>query len=249
MAIFTRMKDLFSDQSDRYAQYRPQYPQALADWLAEHSHAQTAWDCGAGNGQFTRLLAKVIPHIEATDISGNQLQHAYPDSRIRYTVQPAEETTFADQSFDLITVAQAVHWFQFERFYAEVTRVAKPGAIVALIGYGEHRIHPEADAIVRELHREVLGSYWDAERAYVDAAYQTVPFPFQEIETPLFKMVMRWTPEELFGYIGTWSALKKFVKVNGYNPLNERKPALLACLASVNEVEFPLFMRVGRVIK
>lgn len=221
------MKDNFSTQSAQYAQFRPTYPPELFAYLATLVPTYThAWDCGTGNGQVAVVLAKTFDRVYATDISQAQLDNATRQANITYSVQAAENTDFSDNIFDLITVAQAIHWFDFELFYAEVNRVAKPGAILAVIGYGLFSITEAIDEIVNEFYRNKIGHYWDPERRYIDEHYQPIPFPFNEIKTPYFSNAYAWSFEHLVGYLKTWSAVKHFEKANGHNPVDSLIPNL-----------------------
>lgn len=245
------MKDNFSTQSSAYARFRPGYPEQLVRFLFQHCrHFDQAWDCGTGNGQIALQLAERFEHIEASDISENQLKNALPHPRVRYTLQAAEEPLFGDQQFDLIVVGQAAHWFAFDRFYAQARRVGKPGALLALVGYNLLKVDEgPIDELIRYLYTDVLGAYWDVERRHVDAAYTSLPFPFDEIPFPEMSMTYTWTREHLIGYLGTWSALQHFQKQQGYSPLDE---AFLLKLEAAwpdgvsQNVQFPIFARVGR---
>ena len=214
------MKDNFSTQSDQYAKYRPTYPPELFAYINELIPVkQTAWDCGTGNGQMAFELAKTFQFVFATDISAAQIQNAAQAPNIAYSVQPAESNNLASEMFDLITVAQAIHWFQFESFYAEVKRTAKQGALLCVLGYGKLKIDPKVDELIEHFYEHIIGPYWDPERRYIDEAYATIPFPFTEIKTPSFVNNLTWTFEQLMGYLNTWSAVKHFISQNGYNPV------------------------------
>lgn len=246
------MKDNFSTVSDKYAMYRPDYPQTVFDFLYPLlKEKQNAWDCGTGNGQLARELAKDFAHVEGTDISQAQLDHAFQEENIRYTVQAAESTSFADNSFDLITVAQAIHWFDFDKFYAEVKRVAKPNAILAVIGYELTSITPEIDKIIRDFYTGIIDPYWDAERKYIQDKYQTIPFPFRELETPEINNIKLWRLDNLIGYLNTWSAVKHYITANGHNPVDDLVSNLTNAwgTAEVRRVNFPILFRVGRINK
>ena len=161
----------------------------------------------------------------------------------------AEATNFADNTFDLITVAQAIHWFDFEEFYIEVKRVAKPQAIIAVIGYGLIKTFDEADAIIADFYFNTLGTFWDAERKYIDENYLTIPFPFQEIETPQFSNELHWNFEHLIGYLGTWSAVKHYIKAKGENPINLIEEKLQKCWGNETRgVRFDILLRAGKLI-
>ncbi|HMI78613.1 MAG TPA: class I SAM-dependent methyltransferase, partial [Ferruginibacter sp.] len=145
------MKDNFSQQASGYAQYRPQYPEELFAYILRFvKEKKLAWDCGTGNGQSAKALSNYFEKVIATDISQKQIDNAYKASNIFYAVEPAEQTTLADKSVDLITVAQAMHWFNFEKFYAEVNRVAKPGAVIAVWTYNLLKISKEIDDLINE---------------------------------------------------------------------------------------------------
>jgi len=245
------MKDNFSRQADSYAKYRPQYPQQLFDFILKHVTAkQNAWDCATGNGQSAKVLAKHFENVMATDISQKQLDKAEYANNIQYTLQPAEQTNFADNSFDLVVVSQALHWFATEDFYKEVRRVAKPSSVFAAWSYSLLFISPEIDKLVRSYYIDIIGPYWDAERKYVDEEYTTILFPFDEIAAPKFDMRYYWNIEELEGYFNTWSALQKFITANDYNPV----PGIIGRIKphwtnEKMEIRFPLHLRIGKVEK
>jgi ubiquinone/menaquinone biosynthesis C-methylase UbiE len=186
------MKDRFSEVAKQYAQYRPQYPAALFDFLLQHvNKKQLAWDVATGNGQVAATLADSFKMVYATDISAQQLQYAIAKSNIQYTEQPAEKTIFANQSFDLITVAQAIHWFRFNDFYKEVKRTLKPGGIIAVWGYGLIETSGFLNEFLKHFYASMKG-YWDAERKHIDDHYANIPFPFKEIKTPSFAIEVNW---------------------------------------------------------
>ncbi|HVU55755.1 MAG TPA: class I SAM-dependent methyltransferase [Puia sp.] len=246
------MKDNFSSQSDKYARFRPTYPDALYHYLLSIVPARdNAWDCGTGNGQVAQVLAASFKKVFATDISRQQIENAFRHERIGYSVQPAENTSFPDDSFDLITVAQAIHWFDFDAFYREVIRTIRNKGVLAVIGYGLFRLSPALDTIIAAFYRDVVGPYWDKERKYIDDNYRTIPFPFDEIETPVFENVFEWTFEHLIGYLGTWSAVKHYKKATSKDPVDlihdELKKAWgerETCTGS-----FPILLRVARIEK
>jgi ubiquinone/menaquinone biosynthesis C-methylase UbiE len=243
------MKDNFSHQSDKYLLYRPSYPAELFSFLISQLHNRnTAWDCGTGNGQIAAELVKYFDKVYATDISAQQIENAALQQNVIYSMQPAEATNFAASAFDLITVAQAIHWFDFEKFYTEVKRVAKPQAIIAVIGYGLIKTFDEADAVIEHFYFNTLGSFWDAERKYIDENYLTIPFPFQEVKTPQFSNELNWNFEHMIGYLGTWSAVKHYTKAKGENPINLIEQKLKQCWGSeTRKVKFDILLRIGKV--
>jgi ubiquinone/menaquinone biosynthesis C-methylase UbiE len=245
------MKDNFSTASDQYAQYRPTYPNAFFSYLSTLiPHPKTAWDCGTGNGQVAVTLASIFETVCATDISASQIDHAPKLPNIHYAVQAAEQTNFPENHFDLIIVAQAIHWFDFERFYTEVNRTAKQEALLVVMGYGLLKIAPEIDVLIASFYKEVIGPYWDAERRYIDEMYQTIPFPFEEITTPNFSNTCEWTCEHLLGYLSTWSAVKHYTRMHGFNPVDALAVDLKKAFGNqVRQVDFPLLLRIGKVVK
>jgi ubiquinone/menaquinone biosynthesis C-methylase UbiE len=246
------MKDNFSIHSDQYAKYRPVYPQKLYEFLLKLvPDNKLAWDCATGNGQIANELTKYFDAVYATDISSKQLENAPVNSKITYSVSPAEQTSFTENSFDLITVGQAIHWFNFELFYKEAVRTIKNKGILAVVGYGLNSSYPEADAIISHFYHHIIGSFWDNERRYIDENYQTIPFPFTEIEPIYVENKMEWTFEQMMGYLGTWSAVQHYIKQRGENPLDliyeklkntwEKKPT--------RTIRFPILLRVARIKK
>ena len=243
------MKDLFSSASDRYAKYRPTYPHALYAFIrSQLTHHDRAWDCATGNGQVARQLADDFDDIQATDISAAQIAEAYQHPHIHYSLQPAEHTTFPYQHFDLITVGQAIHWFHFDRFYAEVNRTLKVNGLLAVIGYGLHSVSSRIDPIIHHFYHEVIGPYWDPERKYLDEKYESIPFPFKEVSTPYFECSFTWTLARFLGYIRTWSAVKKFIDQNGHDPVGNLNKALEGLWGTEQKITFPIFLRLGRKI-
>ena len=243
------MKDNFSMQSAQYALYRPNYPTALYDYLFDLVPSKDcAWDCATGNGQVARVLAQKFKMVQATDISENQLKNALELPNVIYRIAAAEEPIFTDQEFDLITIGQAVHWFNFDSFYAQVKRTLKPNGIVAIFGYGLMTIDKELDAVVWKLYEQILGKYWDVERRYIEENYISIPFPFTEIESPKFQISASWTFDELIGYLNTWSALQHYKKANERNPIEFVLTELKEAWGdnAKKEMVFPVLLRVGR---
>jgi SAM-dependent methyltransferase len=243
-------KDLFSKQSGEYSKYRPVYPNELYEFIFSHVRDRyTAWDCGTGNGQAARELAKVFQKVYATDISQKQLDAAVKHPNIEYIKAAAENSGLPESSCDLITVAQAYHWFDFKKFAAEANRVAKPNAIVAVWGYGLMTTdNIEIDRLIRFLYSDVLGSYWDKERSWPDQHYRGIPFYFDDVQDKQFEIKVNWTMSDLLGYLSTWSSLQKYLDANDDNPLKSAEPEFLKAWKGNDEVEFrfPVFLKIGR---
>ena len=224
-------KDNFSIQSKEYSFSRPSYPNKLFRFLykitADH---QLAWDCATGNGQAAIKLCTYFDKVIASDASEKQIQNKFERKNILYSVFPAEKADIPNNSVDLITIAQGLHWFDFERFYSEVKRVAKNKAIIAAWSYTMHKITPEIDKISDRLNfgGNILGDYWAKEIRYVKEDYRTIPFPFEEIPTPKFTISTKWNMSQLLNYLNTWSAVQKYRLENKIDPMklikNELKP-------------------------
>jgi len=244
-------KDHFSASARGYARFRPEYPDSLFRWLAEISPSRDrAWDAATGTGQAALGLAPYFLEVIATDASLEQIRHARAHSVVRYEVAPSEYVPIENATVDLVTVAQAVHWFDFDAFYSEVRRVARPGAVLAAASYGLARIEPGIDGVIDELYRGPLDQFWPPERVYVDEGYRTIPFPFDEIEAPDFVMTARWTLDHLLGYLGTWSAVSRAREQTGVDLLSAIKPELARLWEEPLEfrhVSWPLSLRVGRI--
>ena len=244
------MKDYFSTQSDKYAKFRPTYPTDFFNYLNSIiPKKDNAWDCGTGSGQIAFELAKTFGNINATDISQSQIDNAQKSDKIKYSVQPAEKTNFDNDTFDLIIVAQAIHWFDFRKFYTEVKRTGKDNAKLCVVGYGLIQITSQIDYIIKEFYVNVIGKYWDKERKYIDENYGTIPFPFDEIKTPKFENKHQWNLEHLIGYLNTWSAVRHFIKENGKNPINKLETQLKQYWkkGEIKEVKFPILLRIGKI--
>jgi len=243
-------KDHFSQQAPDYARYRPNYPAALFDWLAQIAPARaTAWDCGTGSGQAAVGLAAHFGRVIATDPSEKQLAHAEPHPRVDYRLASAEASPLDAASVDLIAVAQAIHWFDLDKFYAEARRVLKPGGVIAAWTYTLLDVEAGIDALLTDLYRNVVGPYWPPERRMVDDRYRSLPFPFEAIAAPAFEIRTAWSRDDLLGYLGTWSATQAYLKAKGVDPLTEfarRLAALWPDPATVKTLRWPLHLRVGR---
>lgn len=243
--------DHFSAQASQYAAYRPSYPDELADFLAGASpRLRLAWDAGAGSGQLSTLLAGRFERVVATDASPEQLAHAARRVNVEYRHARAEESGIESGSVDLAVSAQAAHWFDLDRYYAEVRRVAADDALVALVTYGIGDVDGAPGEVFSRFHSVVLASHWPPERRHVEAGYRTLPFPFDEIAPPSLLLRDEWTLEQLQGYVETWSAVRSLVREQGDAPLSGLRSELARAWgdpARRREIRWPLSVRVGRV--
>ena len=246
-------KDLFSKQSDLYAKYRPAYPKELFEYIVSFVNTRdVAWDCATGNGQAASVLSDYFTKVIGTDISPAQIEKAVKRDNIEYLVCPAETTSFAADTFDLVTVAQAYHWIKWDQFREEVIRVCKPGAVIAAWMYYNHNTGDErVGAVVRSFYENVTKPYWDYERKYVEEKYETVEFDYELLPAKKFESILHWQREDLLGYVGSWSAIQKFIKTNGYSPVPQLEEELKKIWPDdeIKKVSFPVYLKLGRVLK
>jgi SAM-dependent methyltransferase len=243
-------KDHFSKQARDYARFRPDYPPALADWLAAQAPRRAlALDLATGNGQAAVDLARHFDVVLASDAAASQLAHARVHPRVRYLRHGAERLPYRNGCADLVAVAQAAHWFEFDRFYPEVRRVLRPGGLCALWTYEKFRVDPAVDALVDAFYVDVVGPYWPPERRHVEQGYRTLPFPLQERAAPAFELENDWTPDVVLAYLGTWSAVQRFRDARGSDPL----PAFAEELRRAwpdgepRRLRWPIHLRIGGV--
>jgi SAM-dependent methyltransferase len=245
--------DHFSGVASAYAEYRPLYPDSLFDWLAGLSaRHELAWDCATGSGQAAVALALRFERVIATDASAGQIAAATRHPRVEYRVAPAEASGLDSASVDLVTVAQALHWFDLPAFYAEARRVLRRDGVLAGWTYGHPTIdEPRADAALKHFYSEVVGPYWPKERALVDARYRTIDFPFPEVAAPSFEMETRWTLALLLGYVATWSAVTRFRAARGEDPVGKLGEALELSWGDPEKrrrIVWPLALRVSQQV-
>lgn len=253
MSIITSaMKDNFSRQSDHYRAFRPTYPVELYAFLLDHVQGRTlAWDVGTGNGQVAAAIAPFFQRILATDISENQLSHAQQAPNIAYEKRPAHDSGLPDGSVDLITVGQALHWFDLQRFYDEARRVLHPyDGLLAVWGYQLVQTGmPELDRLILHFYNDIVGPYWDPERKHVDNAYANLPLPFSPIDCPPFAIRLHWSAEQLTGFLHSWSGVQHYIAAEGHDPLERIQSDMNRLLPEGKclDVRFPIFMKAGKV--
>jgi len=244
-------KDHFSGHAADYASFRPDYPPALFAWLATLTPGhEIALDCATGNGQAAIGLTAHYRLVVASDASARQVSNHRVHERIFYLVAPAERSPLKNASCDLLTVAQAAHWFDHERFNADARRVVKSGGAVVVWTYDRVETAAHIDPIIDHFYRDVVGSYWPPERRWVEDQYRSLPFAFEEIATPPMWLEMRWTLEQYLGYVGTWSAVQRYRKAQGSDPLPALRSDLARAWGVAEEarlMRWPLCMRAGRV--
>jgi SAM-dependent methyltransferase len=244
-------RDHFSAHAAGYAQARPTYPTALFEWLASRcARRELAWDAGCGNGQASSELARHFTRVIATDPSAEQIAQAPTHPQIDYRVEAAEAPTLAHSSIDLVTVAQAMHWFDLDRFHAEARRVLREDGVIAVWTYGLSNVDPGIDAVFMHLYDDVLGDYWPAERRHVENGYAGLAFPYAPIAAPAFAMECRWTLAQYLAYLRTWSATQRYLRATGEDPVQALANEFAAAWGDPDrmlEVRWPLGLRVGRV--
>ncbi|HVS27681.1 MAG TPA: class I SAM-dependent methyltransferase [Burkholderiales bacterium] len=244
-------KDHFSGHAAKYAQFRPHYPSGLFACLASLvSSRELAWDAATGNGQGALDLAPYFERVVGSDASSAQIKNAMPHPKVTYRVEPAEATKFEPQSVDLISVAQALHWLDLPKFYAEVKRVLKPEGVIAVWCYNLFRAAPDIDNIVLHFYRDLVGPHWPPERAHIETGYRHLEFPFAEINAPLFVMEVEWDMHELLGYLGTWSATQRYIKAEGHDPRRHivgRLESVWGSPQAKRRIQWPLHLRAGKI--
>lgn len=240
------------DQGGRdYARYRPDYPEALVDYLADMApDTALALDVGCGSGQFTRQLGRRFEAVVGSDPSADQIAHARSAANVRYVAAAAENLGGEDRSASLITAAQAAHWFDLPRFYAEVRRVGKARATLALISYGVAELEPTVNARFQEFYHHEIGPWWPPERRLVDTGYATLDFPFRERPAPRLEIVRQWSGYDFLGYVATWSATRQAREARQTHLLAEFGSDLFDLWGdpkTTRTVRWPINMRIGEV--
>lgn len=242
-------KDNFSKHSSIYRTFRPEYPDALFEYLALLSPSQSlAWDSGTGNGQAARGLAKYFEQVIATDPSASQISNAPEHPKVIYKVEKAEESSREDNSVDLVTAAQALHWFDLEKYYQEVRRVLKKNGIIAVWSYHIGVISPEVDKLVHDFHKE-LDPFWNYENRLVDDEYTTIPFPFPPIQSKEFYMTKEVTADDWLGLIRSWSAVQRYIDEKGTNPVELIEEPIKKAWQNgpkIRKATWRLFLKVGQ---
>jgi len=240
-------KDHFSAQSTGYARHRPHYPPELFAYLAGLGGRKLAWDCATGNGQAAVALAAHFERVVATDASRAQIDAAIAHPGVGYRVATAEESGLPSDSADLVTVGQALHWFDTARFFAEASRVLAAGGCVAAWCYELCDVSPDCDAVVQRLYTGIVGPFWPPERRLIEERYAGIEFPGTAIAAPEFEMGTRWAVDDMLGYLRTWSACQRYRRQHGEDPVELIEDELRAAWGTATRaVRWPLTVRVSR---
>lgn len=241
--------DHFSAVAAQYANARPEYPRALYDWIASHvSPRALAWEPGCGSGQATRDLATVFDRVHATDPSAAQIAQARGPANVAFSIAPGESCDLPDATVDAVCVAQALHWFDQPRFFAECVRVLKPGGMLLAWGYQDMVAPVGVDAALQPF-RDAIESYWPRERQMIDDAYRDFAWPFAAVDTPTFALTATWTLPRMLGYFSSYSATKRYIDANGRDPVAAHADAIAAAWgdpATVRSLRWPLFLHARR---
>jgi SAM-dependent methyltransferase len=239
-------QDHFSGHAGDYARYRPKYPPELYQFISgicrEH---ELAWDCATGNGQAAIGLANYFDQVIASDASSQQVQSAEDHESVSFVVAPAEQSGLPDNSVDVVTVAQALHWFDIGAFFREAARVLKPDGVLCIWAYEHCRADASIDPIINDIF-EAVEEYWPPEREIVESRYRDVQFPWPLLDAPEFAMTASWSVDDILGYFGTWSATRRFQATTGANPIDPFS-ADLRCAWGENRrlVSWPLTVRAS----
>ena len=244
--------DHFSGVAADYARYRPEYPTTLFDWLAEVVPRQVlALDCACGSGQVARPLAQRFARVIATDASLQQLTSAPPIENVSLCAAVAEAAPLAAGTVDLVTVGQALHWFDLDAFAAEVRRVLVPGGVVAAWTYGLPQVDDdEIGAVVSHFITDTMWPYWPPETAHVIDGYATIALPFPALEPPPFEMAVGWTLPRFLGFTRTWSGVARWVEMHGNDPVDSLAVELGRLWGDdgdLRTIRWSLKIRAGRV--
>ena len=245
--------DNFSIQSNDYKKYRPEYPEALINEILKYVPTKNnCLDCGTGNGQLASKLSNHFKNTLAVDISINQLKVAGNSKNLCYIVARSEQTPFRYGLFDLITIAQAIHWFDLQKFREEIIRLSVDNGVLALIGYGLVKIDIEIDKVINDFYINTMGKYWDSERRLVENEYDEIDLNLEYIiPKKYFFLRTKWSVQELFGYLNSWSSVQKYINQNGDNPVSllENKISHAWSRNQIKIVKFPLFLKLYSIKK
>lgn len=241
----------YSHVAEYYSISRPGYPEELFEWLASLvERREVAWDTATGSGQAAVSLARHFQRVIATDISEEQIRHAKPHPRIEYRAAAAEASGLPDDSVDLVVSAAALHWFDLDRFYAEVRRVARPGGVLAAWTYHVAYVEPPFDQVFGPFYRDVVAPYFAPGARLVDDRYEAITLPGSAIDASSYWASVNWTSPEILRFVRTWSGVQTYMEATGRNPVPELAPAIEEVCGSpdaVHELRWPLYLKVARL--
>ena len=209
------------------------------------------WDCATGNGQAARGLSKLFKKVHATDASAQQIKSADGPDNIIFQTGDAANSGLTAGSVDLITVAQALHWFDLDKFYSEVKRVLKPNGLLAVWCYGLMTTDKNVDPLFMNFYENVVGEYWPNERIHIENGYQDLAFPFKKIKCPDFNIEVNWSLDKFLGYLRTWSATTRYMQNNDHDPVSLWRPKFTEAWGDddFKTISWPLTLIVGRMNK
>jgi SAM-dependent methyltransferase len=246
-----KFRDHFSGVAADYARYRPDYPVTLFNWLAEVApRCEVAWDCACGSGQATVPLARYFAKVAATDVSLTQLSNRPALDNVVFSAAAAEGVPLRGRSVDLVTVGQALHWFNLEAFFTEVRRVLAPGGVVAAWTYGRPEFNDErVEVVIRSFIDDTLGPWWPPEVAHVLDGYVSLAFPFAELDPPSFEMTAEWTLPQFLGFVCSWSGVGRYLAARGVDPVEALEADLVPRWGAPESrrIRWWLKMRAGSV--
>lgn len=208
-------------------------------------------------------VAEHYEQVIATDVSEEQLKHAMRHPRIRYHDTPlsiSEEELVSliggENSVDLVTGAQAVHWFDLPKFYSIITRILrKPGGIIAVWCYKSFAVSPEFDHVMKQFYDTTV-PYWKRNVQYLSDGYKELPFPFESVGLGFEGQPLELDMPKEVAFEGFLTMLRSFSAVNtalkqGVDLLSEKvvKELENAWGGSklVRTITYKAFMLVGKV--
>ncbi|KDP26233.1 hypothetical protein JCGZ_22479 [Jatropha curcas] len=260
------MAQLFIKQAKQYAEARPSYPKELFQFIASKTPIKDlAWDVGTGSGQAVHSLAEIFKNVIATDTSSKQLEFAPKLPNVRYQQTPPtipmeefEQYISIESSVDLVTIAQAMHWFDLPKFYHQVKWVLKkPHGVIAAWCYTVPEVNDSIDSVFKPFYAIDSEPYWEAGRKWVDDKYQNIYFPFEPVEGSddtgpvkfVIERVMRL--DDFFTYLRSWSAYQtakeKGVDLLRNDVIEKFKNAWNEDGSDEKVVKFPVYLRIGKV--
>jgi SAM-dependent methyltransferase len=225
---------------------------ALFEYLAGLGERRnSAWDCATGNGQAALGLADHFERVIATDQSLQQISEAARHPRIEYHVALAEDSHLPDRSMDLVTVASAIHWFDLDAFYRELSRVLMPGGVAAAWTYHVAHVESNLSEPLWAFYRDVVSSYFPRQGTdLVDKKYAGIHLPGRPVPVPQFWMEADWNCAEVLAFVRSWSGTQAYMTQHGTDPTDSLHHALDRVFTSEHTrhyLRWPLYLRVGHL--